>query len=270
MKDLLTVPYTMMNIYFYQVNQADLTAHAEAYLALLPPWRTERYHRMKIESGKLEELAAGLLLRYALRDGAGIDLLTAEVTQNPHGKPGLSLPPSGKPGLIMPPSGKPGLILPPSGKPGLTQTPHGKLELTLPPGGKPESKIHFNLSHSGGYIAAVVADCPVGIDVETKSDPDGRVAKRFFSGEEQQAILAAEDPQLAFRRIWTRKEAYVKCTGTGIEGAIDRIPGLADRFGEYSITTLREESAYTLSLAVQSEDHFDPSLIITHDVEELV
>ena len=250
MKDLLTVPYTMMNIYFYQVNQADLIAHAEEYLALLPTWRTERYHRMKVETGRLEELAAGLLLRYALRDGAGIDLLTAEVTQNPHGKPGL--------------------ILPPSGKPGLTQTPHGKLELTLPPCGKPESKIHFNLSHSGGYIAAVVADCPVGIDVETKSDPDGRVAKRFFSGEEQQAILAAEDPQLAFRRIWTRKEAYVKCTGTGIDGAIDRIPGLADRFGEYSITTLREEAAYTLSLAVQSEEPFDPSRIITHDVEQLV
>ena len=240
MKDLLMIPYTMTNIYFYQVNQADLTAHAEAYLALLPPWRTERYHRMKIESGKLEELAAGLLLRYALRDGAGIDLLTAEVTQNPHGKPGLIMPPGGKPGLIMPPSGK------------------------------QESKIHFNLSHSGGYIAAVVADCPVGIDVETKSDPDGRVAKRFFSGEEQQAILAAEDPQLAFRRIWTRKEAYVKCTGTGIDGAIDRIPGLADRFGEYSITTLREESAYTLSLAVRSVNPFDPSQIITHDVEQLV
>lgn len=260
MKDLLMIPYTMMNIYFYQVNQADLTAHAEAYLALLPPWRTERYHRMKIASGKLEELAAGLLLRYALRDGAGIDLLTAEVTQNPHGKPGL----------IMPPGGKPGLIMPPSGKPGLTQTPHGKLELTQNSHGKSESNIHFNLSHSGGYIAAVVADCPVGIDVETKSDLDGRVAKRFFSGEEQQAILAAEDPQLAFRRIWTRKEAYVKCTGTGIDGAIDRIPGLADRFGAYSITTLREESAYTLSLAVRSVNPFDPSQIITHDVEQLV
>ena len=200
------------------MNKDDLTEHAEKYLALLPPWRTERYHRMKIESGKLEELAAGLLLRYALRDAAGIDLLNAEMTKNPHGKPELA-----------------------------------------------EGQIHFNLSHSDGYIAAAVADCPVGIDVETNVDQDGKIAKRFFSEEEQQEIRDAEDPQLAFRRIWTRKEAYVKCTGTGIEGAIDRIPGLADRFGAYSITTLREGAAYTLSLAIQSP--VDDSRIVVHDVD---
>ena len=204
------------------MNKDDLTLHAEESLALLPPWRTERYHRMRIESGKLEELAAGLLLRYALKDAAGIDLMTAEITQNPHGKPVLS-----------------------------------------------EAQIHFNLSHSGGYIAAVVADCPVGIDVETKSDKDGGVAKRFFSEEEQQVICTAEDPELAFRRIWTRKEAYVKCTGTGIDGAIDKIPGLAERFGDYTITTLREEAAYTLSLAVLSHSPVDSSQIAIEDVTQI-
>lgn len=212
------------------MNKDDLTEHAEKYLALLPPWRTERYHRMKIESGKLEELAAGLLLRYALRDAAGIDLLNAEMTKNPHGKPELKM----------------------------VQDSYSKPE---PAGGQ----IHFNLSHSDGYIAAAVADCPVGIDVETNVDRDGKIAKRFFSEEEQQAIRDAEDPQLAFRRIWTRKEAYVKCTGTGIGGAIDQIPGLADRFGAYSITTLREGAAYTLSLAIQSP--VDDSRIVVHDVD---
>ena len=211
----------MINIYFYQMDNDDLTLHAEEYLALLPPWRTERYHRMKIERGKLEELAAGLLLRYALRDAAGIDLMTAKITQNPHGKPVLE-----------------------------------------------EAQIHFNLSHSGGYIAAVVADCPVGIDVETKSDSDGQVAKRFFSEEEQRVISAAEDPELSFRGIWTRKEAYVKCTGTGIAGAIDQIPGMEGRFGDHTIITLREEKAYTLSLAVQSRGPVDEMSF--RDVERLI
>lgn len=219
----------MINVYFYQVNKDDLTEHAEKYLALLPPWRTERYHRMKIESGKLEELAAGLLLRYALRDAAGIDLMTAKITENPHGKPVLAR----------------------------TQDPDGE-----------SAQIHFNLSHSGGYIAAAVADRPVGIDVETKSDTDGKVAKRFYSEEEQRVICDSEDPELSFRRIWTRKEAYVKCTGTGIGGAIDQIPGLADRFGDYTITTLREEAAYTLSLAVQSCGPVDEMSF--RDVERLV
>ena len=240
----------MLKVYFYQLNTADLTEHADRYIALLPPWRTERYHRMKLQNGRLEELAAGLLLRHALKDAAGIDLMTAEVTKNEHRKPMLGAGTKTNGAKAYAAMSKTAGNPAPTG--GATAGP----------------AVHFNISHSGGYIAVAVSDHPVGIDVETKSDPDLKVTARFYSEAEQVAVRAAEDPQKAFRRLWTRKEAYVKCTGTGIEGAIDRIPGLADRFGTYSITTLREEAAYTLSLAIQSP--VDDSQIVVHDVDRIV
>ena len=194
----------MIRTYFHQLNEDYLKEHRDQALAVLPPWRIERYERMKFEKNKLEELAAGLLLRHALWDAAGISLLDAGIVKNEYGKPVLN------------------------------------------------GDIHFNISHSDGYIAAAVADCPVGIDVETKTDPDLKVTARFYSEEEQEAVRNAEDPQREFRRIWTRKEAYVKCVGTGISGPVEEIPSLPEVSGEYRIITLRDEDEYALSFVVRS------------------
>ena len=235
----------MLKVYFYQLNTADLTEHADRYLALLPPWRTERYHRMKLQNGRLEELAAGLLLRHALKDAAGIDLMTAEVTKNEHGKPMLGAG---------------------------TKTNGAKTDDTMAKNGGATAgpAVHFNISHSGGYIAVAVSDHPVGIDVETKSDPDLKVTARFYSEAEQVAVRAAEDPQKAFRRLWTRKEAYVKCTGTGIYDSVAEIPSLEDVSGEYRLFTLREEDAYTLSVVVQGDGVVDSAHISVLEVEWIV
>ena len=233
--------YIMLRIYFYQLNTADLTEHADRYIALLPPWRTERYHRMKLQNGRLEELAAGLLLRHALKDAAGIDLMTAEVTKNEHGKPMLGAGTKTNGAKAYAAMSKTAGNPAPTG--GATAGP----------------AVHFNISHSGGYIAVAVSDHPVGIDVETKSDPDLKVTARFYSEAEQAAVRAAEDPQKAFRRLWTRKEAYVKCAGTGIYDSVAEIPSLEDVSGEYRLFTLREEDAYTLSVVVQGEITMDIS-----------
>ena len=218
----------MLKVYLYQVNKEDLARHAEEYLRALPAWRTQRYHRMKIESGKQEELAAGLLLRHALLDAADMDLMTVEVTTNEHGKPMFSVPKD-----------------------------------------QPGGQIHFNISHPGGYVSVAVADCPVGVDVETNSDPDLKVTDRFYSAEEQAAVRGAKDPQKVFRRLWTRKEAYVKCTGTGIYNAVSEIPSLPDVSGEFLLITLKEEPEYTLSVVVkkvESENRTLDSLQISLDI----
>lgn len=81
----------------------------------------------------------------------------------------------------------------------------------------------FNLSHSGNYIACVLADCEVGIDVETFSNRvDLCIADSFFSYSER--IFVAEDQKLSFRRffyIWTLKESYVKEIGMGLCKRLD-------------------------------------------------
>ena len=229
----------MIRVYFYELNKEDLTVHWDEYLALLPEWRRESCHRMKFEKGQLQQLAAGLLLRYALKDAAGIDLMTAEVTENEYGKPMLR-------GMVREETGEEGE----NGTEGKGAI-MGVAETT---GGPRNRNIYFNLSHSDDYITVAVADTPVGIDVETKTDPDLKIMNRFYSEEEQDAVRAAKDPQKEFRRLWTRKEAYVKCVGTGIHGEVAEIPSLPEVSGEYRFLTLKEEEEYALSIVIRTDE----------------
>jgi len=77
---------------------------------------------------------------------------------------------------------------------------------------------NFNLSHSGGLAALVIASCHVGIDIEEVRPVDGAVAERFFSAGENAALrgLRGADWRDAFYRCWTRKEAVVKALGKGL------------------------------------------------------
>ncbi len=83
---------------------------------------------------------------------------------------------------------------------------------------KGSSTFHFNVSHSGEWIAAGVDDHPVGVDVEEIRPIDFDVAKRFFSPEEYQTLMGqSESEQLAyFYSIWTLKESFIKALGRGL------------------------------------------------------
>ena len=84
--------------------------------------------------------------------------------------------------------------------------------------GKPVVEgLHFNLSHTGGLVACVVSDCPVGCDVEKiKQAPKG-IAERFFHLNEKQYLeRRIEDYEKQFFRLWTMKESYLKMTGEGL------------------------------------------------------
>ena len=85
-----------------------------------------------------------------------------------------------------------------------------------------ESPIRFNLSHSHG-LAAYAFSCgrEVGIDLEMIR-PDfasDEIAEHYFSGMEL-TELRALPPELrveGFFLCWTRKEAYVKAHGAGLQ-----------------------------------------------------
>ena len=89
----------------------------------------------------------------------------------------------------------------------------------------------FNLSHSGHYVCCVVASEPVGIDIQQMRPLNSlRVAERYFSEREKQALEACEDSrsrQELFYRIWVKKEACAKLTGEGIgtEIGVDTMSG---------------------------------------------
>ena len=105
------------------------------------------------------------------------------------------------------------------------QRPPESLEFTYGPAGKPSiagpHRIQLNASHSGNLaLFAFALDCPIGVDIEQiRPLPDMHtMAHRFFAPEEAAdlASLPSDQQQRAFFNCWTRKEAYIKATGTGL------------------------------------------------------
>lgn len=85
--------------------------------------------------------------------------------------------------------------------------------------GKPELEgFYFNLSHSGDMVLCAVSEKPVGCDIEKIEVPALKIAKRFFTENENQYLENVGEDRKAeeFFRLWTMKEAYVKMTGEGL------------------------------------------------------
>lgn len=84
--------------------------------------------------------------------------------------------------------------------------------------GKPYLKgidLFFNLSDSNDISALVISNKEVGIDIE-ELKYDELVMKTHFNNHEIKIVKNSKDKKKDFTKIWTIKEAYVKCMGTGI------------------------------------------------------
>jgi 4'-phosphopantetheinyl transferase len=110
--------------------------------------------------------------------------------------------------------------------------------------GKPhvvgKSGVHFNISHSGDYVACAVGDTSVGIDVQEHKSGGLDIADRFFSQEEKDVLYKAADSdsddtkRKLFYDMWSLKEAYIKCIGMGLSKPLDEF-GIVDRSGKYRL-----------------------------------
>jgi 4'-phosphopantetheinyl transferase len=106
----------------------------------------------------------------------------------------------------------------------------------------------FNMSHSLDYAAfALIKSRDVGIDIEYKKDIKDldAIVRRFFSEKEIENYFMANDADSinTFFKYWTRKEAFVKAIGEGlnfplsgfsVHGFADEIPHVEIFSGEYS------------------------------------
>jgi 4'-phosphopantetheinyl transferase len=100
---------------------------------------------------------------------------------------------------------------------------HGKPFLG---GRNPGSGLHFNLSHSGDVVVYAFAnERNLGIDVEQMraNAAEDEIAHRYFSAREIRELqaLPPRDQVEGFFNCWTRKEAYLKATGLGLQLALD-------------------------------------------------
>ena len=80
--------------------------------------------------------------------------------------------------------------------------------------GHPE--IHFNLSHCREAAICIIADHPVGIDIESIREFKPTLVDYTMNEEEVFRIYQAERSDIEFIKLWTQKEAVLKLSGEGI------------------------------------------------------
>jgi 4'-phosphopantetheinyl transferase len=126
-----------------------------------------------------------------------------------------------------------------------------------------QSGVQFNVSHSHGLgLFAFAVARQVGVDVElVRPDFAGeKIAERFFSPQEVRALrsLPAAVQDEGFFLCWTRKEAYIKARGEGLQIPLKSFhvsltPGKPARLqandsSRWSLRSLRLEGRYVGAL----------------------
>ncbi|MBR4857732.1 MAG: 4'-phosphopantetheinyl transferase superfamily protein [Clostridia bacterium] len=94
--------------------------------------------------------------------------------------------------------------------------PENEIAIRRTPLGKPYAEglpVHFSISHSGDYAVCAVSGSEIGIDIEKIRTVHPRAHEKFCTESEARYINGDEN---GFFKIWTLKEAYFKCIGTGL------------------------------------------------------
>jgi 4'-phosphopantetheinyl transferase len=102
-----------------------------------------------------------------------------------------------------------------------------QLKFIYGPMGKPSlanvPETQFSLSHSGDLaVLAIGRNVPVGVDIEhvRAGAYDRDAAALILADQDLAAIDRSADPESAFLLAWTRKEAFAKVGGEGLERSL--------------------------------------------------
>lgn len=109
----------------------------------------------------------------------------------------------------------------------------------------------FSLSHSGKYALCAIADAELGADIEAPRKNSLRLAKRFFTESEFDAVSRSQNPDDEFCRIWVIKESYIKATGEGLSCPLNSFEA-SDTIGEYR-TWHGEFDGYHIALCTKGD-----------------
>lgn len=117
----------------------------------------------------------------------------------------------------------------------------------------------FNISHSGDLAVCAFGDSEIGVDIEKIKPASERVKNKIALPSERAKISAAKQ----IIRLWTRKEAFGKCLGSGIGEYIFKIDLMGDTVyyggNTYGIRTLCFDEYY---LSVCTENNMPSTEII--------
>ncbi len=141
--------------------------------------------------------------------------------------------------------------------------------------GKPylEQGIEFNISHSGKIVMVGFSDYKIGVDIEKESGVGVDETYVFFHPDEIKWIKDQPFPKKAFLRLWTRKEAYLKATGTGISNNLREIICLNDFVHDeinWYLTDFEFEKDYNVAICSPQKDfQFNFTEIIPEELFEM-
>ena len=77
---------------------------------------------------------------------------------------------------------------------------------------------HFNTSHSSNILVCGISEQQIGVDVEKIKPIKNKIVERFFTIQEKEYVYkTSSDQNKRFIEVWTKKEAYIKWVGKGIE-----------------------------------------------------
>ncbi len=127
--------------------------------------------------------------------------------------------------------------------------------------------IHFNASHTKGFLCCMISDSECGIDVEHSSNAPIDILDIAFSESEKNFLNNCNDSYSnynnTFFKMWTLKEAYTKYLGTGLYEDICKINTLSDHFNQNSMTY--NYNNYVISTYNISKEKANP-IIISEDI----
>ncbi len=109
--------------------------------------------------------------------------------------------------------------------------------------------IGLSWSHSHGTVAAAADHAPVGVDVEARARHHDvtRLLDRTATPAEASRVLASEDPELAYLRMWVAKEALVKIGALRLGGFGD-VDVSSGRYGG-AVLSVRERADCVVGIA---------------------
>jgi len=117
---------------------------------------------------------------------------------------------------------------------------------------KGKSAVHYSVSHSGNWWGCLMAEEPVGFDMEVCREKINyeKIAQRFFTKEECEWIHSYGLD--AFFDIWVRKEAYVKYLGSGLGEGLDSFSVIENGHLAQMVSAKKDEGGKHLSCFIQS------------------
>jgi phosphopantetheinyl transferase len=86
-----------------------------------------------------------------------------------------------------------------------------KVEVKYADSGKPFCDgMHFSISHTKNFVAVIVSNEPVGVDIEYKSDRIFRITEKFMHPDELKTLSECSEKQKFALICWCAKETVYK------------------------------------------------------------